>query len=211
MSPGDPFSERPDPFFRPSWEDTPDETNQPRLRRHPAPPADAPIPEAAALLAPLALAQDALARLDARAEAAPAPLRDGLIARLAFREASGCLAAEHAWVHPHDLALCDLLLTGGFDAAVRAGAPAHALPNTTASGSAEWDDSEDPLAPILDEAGVPPALRLARLLRHLPRRHSPLASLETAAALLAPLGGESPAAFDAERFARWRAAFGPPG
>ena len=42
-----------------------------------------------------------------------------------------------AWVHPHDLALRDLLLTGGFDAAVRAGVPAHALPNTTASGSAD--------------------------------------------------------------------------
>src|SRR3954447_4136322 len=154
MPSGDVFGQLPDPFFRPSWEDAPDETEQPHRRRT-APSDDLPAGEAA-LLAPLALAQDALARLDARAEAAPAPLRDGLIARLAFREAAGCLAAEHAWVHPHDLALRDLLLTGGFDAAVRAGVPAHALPNTTASGSADWDDSEDPLAPILDEAGGPP-------------------------------------------------------
>jgi hypothetical protein len=211
MVPGNVFGEPPDPFFRPAWEDAPDETNPPRLRRQTAPPGDTPLAEAAALLAPLALAQDALARLDARAAAAAAPLRDGLIARLAFREAAGCLAAEHAWVHPHDLALRDLRLTGGFDAAVRAGAPAHALPNTTASGSADWDDSEDPLAPLRDEAGVPPALRLARLLRHLPRRHNPLAAADTAAALLAPLGGEPPEDFDPDRFARWHAAFGPPG
>src|SRR5215218_5274542 len=75
--------------------------------------------------------------------------------RLAFREAAGCLAAEHAWVHPHDLALRDLRLTGGFDAVVRAGAPAHALPNTTASGSAEWDDSEDPPAPSSTRPACP--------------------------------------------------------
>src|SRR5690242_2339433 len=39
----------------------------------------------------------------------------------------------------------------------------------------------------------------------------PLATVKTAAALLAPLGGESQADFDPDRFARWRAAFGPPG
>jgi hypothetical protein len=111
----DDFDKRPDPFFRPAWEDAPDETERPHSGHRTTPPA-----EAAALLTPLAFAQDALARLDARAEAAPTPLRDGLIARLAFREAAGYLAAEHAWVHPHDLALRDLLLTGGFDAAVRA-------------------------------------------------------------------------------------------
>src|SRR4051794_8508701 len=97
-------------------------------RRRTASSDGAPLGEAATLLAPLAFAQDALARLDARAEAAPARLRDGLIARLAFREAESCLTAEHAWVHPHDLALRDLLLTGGFDAAVRAGVPAHTCP-----------------------------------------------------------------------------------
>ena len=73
---------------------------------------------------------------------------------------------------------------------------------------AAWDDTEDPFAPILDEAGVPPALRLARLLRHLPRRHNPLADPDTAAALLGPLG-EGETAFDADRFARWRALFVP--
>jgi hypothetical protein len=134
VPPGNVYGEPPDPLFRPAWEDAPDETNPPRLRRRTAPPAAAPIAEAAALLAPLALAQDALARLDARAEAAPAPLRDGLIARLAFREAAGCLAAEHAWVHPHDLALRELRLTGGFDAAVRAGIEADTLPNSITSG-----------------------------------------------------------------------------
>jgi hypothetical protein len=153
VPPGDTFGELPDPLFRSSWEDAPDETEQSRLRRRTAPPDDTPLVEATALLAP---AQDALARL----------------------------AAEHAWLHPHDLALRNLLLTGGFDAAVRASVPAHALPNTTASGSADWDDSEDPLAPILDEAGVPPALRLTRLLRHLPRlRITPEAATQLLATL----------------------------
>src|SRR3954470_7246137 len=98
MPSDDVFGELPDPFFRPSWEDAPEETERPH-HRWAAPSDDLPAGEAAALLTPLALAQDALARLDARAEATPAPLRDGLIARLAFREAAGCLAAEPACVH----------------------------------------------------------------------------------------------------------------
>src|SRR5919112_863557 len=93
MQSSDALGELPDPFFRPSWEDAPEETERLRRRRT-ALSGDVPAGEAAALLAPLALAQDALARLDARAEAAPAPLRDGLIARLAFQEAAGCLAAD---------------------------------------------------------------------------------------------------------------------
>src|SRR5690349_15491200 len=103
MPSGDVFGDLPDPFLRPAWEDAPEETERPRRQRT-ASSDGAPLGDIAALLTPLAFAQDALARLDARAEAAPAPLRDGLIARLAFREAAGCLAAEHAWVHPHDLA-----------------------------------------------------------------------------------------------------------
>jgi len=45
--------------------------------------------DSSALLLPLAHAQDALARLEASAAAATAPVREGLWARLAFREAAG--------------------------------------------------------------------------------------------------------------------------
>src|ERR1700750_331066 len=63
------------------------------------------------LLAPLARAQEAVIRLDASAEAAPASLAEGLRARLAYREASGWLAYSHVWIHPRDLALRDAGLT----------------------------------------------------------------------------------------------------
>jgi hypothetical protein len=62
----------------------------------------------AALPRALAAAEDALSRLDAGALAAPAALREGLAARLAFRQPNGWLAHTEAWVHPLDLALCDL-------------------------------------------------------------------------------------------------------
>src|SRR5215203_4072025 len=98
----DDFTE-PDPFLQPLWEETPDEVASPGQGVRPAPstrslPGWPPAAELAGLLAPLANAQDALARLDARAETASAPVRTGLIARLAFREAAGWLAATHAWV-----------------------------------------------------------------------------------------------------------------
>ena len=57
----------------------------------------------AGLLVPLCDATDALARLDARAAAAPDAVRDGLRARMATAEAAGWLAHAHAWVHPLDL------------------------------------------------------------------------------------------------------------
>jgi hypothetical protein len=100
-----------DPWFRPVWEDG-DDDSPPLPRRPPVRPAlHAPAAEGLlgvdlpSLLGPLAAAQDALARLDAMAAAAPSPVRDGLIARLAFREAAGWLATLGCWVHPRDLAL----------------------------------------------------------------------------------------------------------
>ena len=63
--------------------------------------------ELAGLLGPLCDATDALARLDARAAAAPDAVREGLLARMAAAEAAGWLAHAHAWVHPLDLALRD--------------------------------------------------------------------------------------------------------
>src|SRR5215204_5245192 len=43
-------------------------------------------------------AEDVLSRLDARALAVPEAVREGLAARLAFREAAGWLAHAEAWV-----------------------------------------------------------------------------------------------------------------
>ncbi|MBV8670439.1 MAG: hypothetical protein JO098_01645, partial [Candidatus Eremiobacteraeota bacterium] len=93
-----------DPWFRPVWEDGDDDP--PPLRRRPPvrPAALASAPDGfagadlPALLGPLAVVQDALARLDAKAEAALEAVRQGLIARLVFREAAGWLATRGCWV-----------------------------------------------------------------------------------------------------------------
>jgi len=69
------------------------------------------------LLLPLARAQDGLARLEATVAAASEPVREGLRARLAFREAAGWLAHQGHWIHPIDLALRDAGLTGSYAAA----------------------------------------------------------------------------------------------
>ena len=167
----------PDELLRPAWEDQPDETlaDPSPLPRPPRPaPGRMPGHEAADLLAPLAAAQDALARLDARAEAAGPDIRAGLIARLALREAAGYLAANHAWVHPHDLALRELGLAGRFDTAVQTGRAKQAMPNTLAARRAIWDEPDDLAAAAAGEQAVFRALALARLLRALPRRHDPL-------------------------------------
>lgn len=73
-----------------------------------------------ALLLPLCTATDLLARLDARAEAATAGIREGLIARLAYLEAAGFLAHAHTWAHPLDLALRERGLTASAALAARA-------------------------------------------------------------------------------------------
>lgn len=199
----------PDSWFRPVWDDPTEEADAavlfpgaPGFRRSSA---SSPLPPLAPLLAPLCAAQDALARLDARLEAAAEPVREGVIARLAFREAAGFLAAHQAWVHPRDLALRELDLTGPFDAAVKAGAAETALPNTLAEAETAWSEPDGFTSLVLHEAAVPAALHLARLLRRLPRRHDPLADAASAASLLVPLGRDPTGAFDAVRFARWRA------
>jgi len=198
-----------DPWFRPVWEDSTDETDLPPLpaaatgARHRSAHLAGSLP-LAALLAPLCAAQEALTRLDARLEAASEPVRQGALARLAYREAAGFLAARHAWVHPNDLALRDLDLTGHFDAAVQSGAPAAALPSTMAGQDAGWLEPASLSTLVLHEAAVPAALHLARLLCHMPRRHDPLAQAATAASLLAPLGVDPAGDFDPVRFERWR-------
>jgi hypothetical protein len=81
-------------LLRPSWQDTPDETDADRLRAwRPRPTIGQALPsspdtwlsgaELAGLLVPLCDATDSLAQLDARAAAAPNAVRDGLRARMA--------------------------------------------------------------------------------------------------------------------------------
>ncbi len=85
------------------------------------------------LLLPLAQAQDALARLEAAAALASEPVRDGLAARLALREAAGWLAHNGAWVSETDLALRAAGLVGAWGIAGHAGRLAHAMPATAAA------------------------------------------------------------------------------
>ena len=94
------------------------------------------------ILSPLLSAQDALARLEASAEAALPEVREGLLARLAFREASGWLAHHGTWIHPVDLSLRDAGVTGSYGAADLGMRLPSVLPLTTASAPPE-DPPED--------------------------------------------------------------------
>lgn len=142
----------------------------------------------AALLPALSEAEDALSRLDACTLAAPEPVREGLAARVAFREASGWLAHAQAWVHPTDLCLRDLGLTGSFLAAAAGGRLRGEMPETNravAGGSLETADS------LPDDMTVGTALTLARTLRRLATHVSwrPLASAGAVQAVMAGVGG----------------------
>ena len=188
----------PDPLLRPAWEATPDETDADLQRpRQAAPPVIGPDP---LLLATLADASEALARLDARIAAADDAVRDGLLSRLALTEAAGWLAHARTWVHPLDLALRDAGLTA--PAALAAlGAGARALPHTLAHpvGSRAWDDPPLDTLPDTDQA-IADALALARLLRRLPGGGPhPCASAASATATLALLGAD----VDQDRLLTW--------
>lgn len=86
-----------------------------------------------ALLLPLALAQDALARLETAAALASEPVRNGLVARVALHEAAGWLAHHGAWVSATDLALRDAGVVGAWGVAEHAGRLAHEMPTTAAT------------------------------------------------------------------------------
>jgi ribosomal protein S25 len=196
--------------MRPAWEDTPDETDADLGVRRPRPRPDAEDPRAGTdplRLATLADAADALARLDARLAAADDAVREGLLARLALREAAGWLAHAHAWVHPLDLALRDAGLTP--PAALAAlGAGARALPHTLAqpAGRLAWDAPPLDALPGADQS-LADALALARLLRRLPGGGPhPFASAAATAATLTALG----ARVDAPRLATWWDTHAPP-
>jgi HTH DNA binding domain len=177
---GDP-EEQEESWFQPVWE-TEDETaldppGRPRPRRQPAEP-DYSHP----LLTPLARAQDAMARLEARAEMASEAVAEGLRARLSYREAAGWLRCAHVWIHPRDLALRDNVVTGSYAAAMAVDRLSEALPATTAQGS----DLEAPPSDIR----VNNALQLARLWRRIAELRSwrPLANADNLCETLRVLG-----------------------
>ena len=149
----------------------------------------------------------------ARRAASPA-LREGLVARLAFAEAAGWLAAaaDRAWIHPRDLALAEAGLLGDFSAAALGGRGAAALPATSGvlgtpgRAGALLAEAADRLP---DGATLAQGLALARALRRLASTGwDPLASPEAAAAALAPLSPEGAGTLRLwpERFAAWRSA-----
>jgi len=143
-------------WFRPVWEteDELDPPGFPRLRR-PAAEPDYRHP----LLSPLARAQDALARLEARTEMASDAVAEGLRTRLSYLEAAGWLRCAHVWIHPRDLALRDNVLTGSYAAAMAADRLPAALPATAAQ------EGEFEVAP--SDMLVNNALQLARLWRRI--------------------------------------------
>lgn len=214
-----------DPWFRPMWADAAESaadvptalaaaSGAAVLERLPKPPLPAQAeadpwlasPALAALLGPLCATTDALARLDARAAVAPDAVREGLAARLALREAAGWLAHRARWVHPHDLALRDLGLTGHHGLAVSAGRGRHELPNTL-DAAAGWADLGSAELLGADDA-VAAALHLARHHRQLAVAPTPgpLAGVETARSALEPLGRGR---LDERRLALWRAELPP--
>ena len=164
------------------------------------PPPSPPLP--AGFLKSLSEAEDALSRLDAATLAAPDAVREGIAARLAFREASGWLAHAQSWVHPLDLCLRDLGLTGSFLAAALGGRLRRELPATARSSDARGWTPEDPDT-LPEDLSVGSALALARVLRRLATTSSwkPLASAAAMEAILKPLGG----GIDPDAFNAWKA------
>jgi DNA-binding transcriptional ArsR family regulator len=146
-------------LVRPAWESTPDETDH-DLRSNRRQSAGQ---GAAHRL--LCDAQHSLSRLDALVGAAPEIIREGIAARMAYREAAGWLAFVHGWVDPLDLALRDLGLTGSYAIASHAGRIRHELPATSSQHAIEpWLDMTDEGMMSIDQA-VMAALDVVRSLR----------------------------------------------
>lgn len=157
-----------------------------------------PEPNWRALLAPLAAAEGALARLEAILAMSSAQVVQGLRARVAVREGAGWLAHQGSWIHPLDLALREAGLAGSYAAAATARRLPSVLPNTLRDGQAQ-----DVALP--EDATAEQALLLGRLWRRLAElpRWGRLQDAEGPAELLRPLLGMAP---PASLLAAWRAA-----
>jgi hypothetical protein len=173
-------------WFKPVWETEDEEGLEPpgplRRARKPAAEPDYLHP----LLTPLARAQDAVARLEAKVETASGAVAEGLRARMAYLEAAGWLRHAHVWIHPRDLALRDNALTGSYAAAAFGDRLENELPSTAALES-EWTAAPSDMV-------VNHALRLSRLWRRLVELRSwrPLADIGRLSEALRSLGGQVP-------------------
>ncbi|MBS0641862.1 MAG: hypothetical protein JSS43_18520, partial [Proteobacteria bacterium] len=169
-------------WWEPPWKTGEDEPPGPPRRRQPALEPGYAHP----LLSPLALAQDAVARLEARIESASPAVTEGLRARMSYREAAGWLGHAYIWIHPQDLALRDAGLTGSYGAAARLGRIEGELPATVAQGA----DFSALASNLGIDTSVDMALRFARLWRRLAefRTWRPLADAEAMQETLKSLG-----------------------
>jgi DNA binding protein with HTH domain len=174
-------------WLRPVWE-TEDEDDleppgPPRARKKPAAP-DYDHP----LLSPLARAQTAVARLEAKTEAASPAVVEGLRAWMSYLEAAGWMRHAYFWISPSDLALRDHGMTTSYGAAARDGRLETVLPATAAQQS---DLTElVPAGAIGLDLTANRALSLARLWRRLAELLSwrPLADAEALQNTLKSLG-----------------------
>jgi hypothetical protein len=184
---GDPKKDE-ESWFTPVWE-IEDELEPPGLLRARKPAAEPDYDHP--LLTPLALAQDAVARLEAKVEMASEAVAEGLRARMSYLEAAGWLRHAHFSIHPWDLALRDAGLTASFGAAVHADRIEAVLPATVAEESGL--DVAPSVAVRLD-INANQALRLARLWRRLAEIRSwrPVADLEAVHKTLQSLGCRIP-------------------
>ena len=180
-----------DPVVGQPWEDEEDETSRPLGAR--CPPAARPPPIGVSDLTRAALeAQDAVARIEASAAAASAPIVAGLRRRIALWEASGWLWHRGHAAHPNDLALREAGVTGSYVAAMAAGRLRAAMP---------WTGSRhDGGAPPADD-DVATALRVGRLWRRLGEAsHRPaIRAPDDVASVLAEIGS-TPAPGQAEQW-----------
>jgi hypothetical protein len=184
---GDPEEDDLEGWFRPPWETEDEALLEPpgssRARKQPAAP-DYQHP----LLTPLARAQDAVARLEAKAEMASPPVIEGLRARLSYLEAAGWLSYAHMWIHPLDLALRECSAVRSYGPAARGAGLAAALPATVAQ-HADLEHVVETGAIGLDVAANR-ALALAKMWRRLGelRTWRPLADAEAVDKTLKSLG-----------------------
>jgi hypothetical protein len=192
--PGEPENDD-EKWFRPVWEiedeDALEPPGRPRARKPPSEPNyDHP------LLIPLARAQNAVARLEAKTEAASDVVAEGLRARMSYLEAAGWLSHTHFSIHPWDLALRDHGLTTSYGAAHHADQLAAVLPSTSAQ--------EGDLAAAPSDIVVNSALSYARLWRRLAefRTWRPLADVEKLRETLKTLEFSGP---DDAEIAEWLA------